>query len=250
MSADVHNFILTPARPAAGFFGQAGRFLLLGLVLFSIAFSGYMGWQWLDRNLLHWGIEDGKVTVFDDAQIIERIRAFEVITVKHTYDASTSIDVSKDLNAGPARVALPGWIAGQDMRASAQVEVAAGVDLSAVTVSDIEVFYEAETTRVLVRIPAPQLFSRQLLPDTMDMDTSQGVLTRLKTRLGGSEKDLRDQAADRLAVAAETSALENGILTEAGVEAKLRLGRFLNDVASATSQNVVYVVEVVDVPVS
>ena len=172
------------------------------------------------------------------------------MTVKHTYDASTSIDAAKVFSAGPARLSLPGWVAGQEMKATGQVEVAAGVDLSGLTAADIKVFDEGDRLRVLVRVPAAQLLSRQLLPGTMDMDTSQGVVTRVKTRVGLGEADLRDQAADRLALSAETAAVENGILTEAGLEATLRLERFLNEIALASDQNVTYVVEVADSPLS
>jgi hypothetical protein len=233
-----------------GVLGQAVRIFATGFVVLVLAFSAYQTWQWLDRSLLHWGIEDDKVTVVDEAELVERLRAFEVVTVKHVYDSSTAIDAGKRFAAGPARVSLPGWVAGQDLEAKGRVEVAAGVDLGRLSAADIEVFRDGAHTRVVVRVPAPELLSRELLLGTLDMDTSQGVLTRLKTRIGLSEKDLRDQAADRLALAAEARALEEGILSEAGLEAKLRLERFLNDIGAAAGQDAVYTVEVAEPPAS
>ena len=77
MSLDARRLILTPvaARPAFGLIGQAARLLGTAALVLLVVFSGYLTWQWLDRNLLHWGIEDGKVTVIDSAEIVERIRA-------------------------------------------------------------------------------------------------------------------------------------------------------------------------------
>jgi hypothetical protein len=50
------------SRAGALFFALAGL-LLLGL-------SGLMAWRWVDRNLLHWGVDDGKTTQVNSAELL------------------------------------------------------------------------------------------------------------------------------------------------------------------------------------
>jgi hypothetical protein len=216
------------------------QLLLLILILIGAAVS----WRWLDRNLLHWGIEDTRTVEMDSATLVERIRAFEITSMKHSYSAAAGIDISKGLSAGPARVSLPSWLAGQELDVEGNVVVSAGVDMSQVSEDDIEVLRLAEQVQVVISLPPPQILSAELQPGTLDIDTSQGVLTRLRTRLGLSEQDLRDQAVDRLVTAAKAEAVREGLLIEAGRETELRLGALLNAIPKLNGEPVTYIVRV------
>jgi hypothetical protein len=248
MSSDIQYVMVTPVQ-AAALKERRGLGIRLGLLgtiaaLLLLAYGAFQLWGWLDRNLLHWGIETTSVTTVNEGELLERIRAFEVVSVKRTYLASSQVDVDKALGAGPLRVGLPGWIAGQELEVKGQVVVSAGVDLSGVSAEDGVVTRQGEAVQVLINVPPAAVLSREILPGTMDIDTSQGVLTRLRTRIGLSEQDLRDGAVDRLMLTAEEAALKGGILDDASQEAKLQLEGFLNGLALAQEQDVRYVVQV------
>jgi hypothetical protein len=160
--------------------------------------------------------------------------------VKHTYDANAQVDVDKVLSAGPLRASLPPWMAGQSLDVTADVTVAAGVDLSKVRPEDMQVVREGNDVRVLITVPAPELLSAELVPDTLDMDTNQGLLTRVTTSIGLNERDLRDAAADQAILIAKQSAIEQGILDDAAREAELRLQTFLNSLPQTGDERVIY----------
>src|SRR6266508_6410324 len=170
-----------PVRRAGVWFLALAAAILLGL-------SGLMAWRWLDANVLHWGVGDGKTTEVNQAELLERVRAFELGTVKHTYRGNAHLDAGKQLNAGPARVSLPGWVAGQSLDVKGNVIVTAGVDLSKVRPEDMQVTRQGKETRVLITLPSPEILSAELVPNTLDMDTSSGLITRITTTLGISEK--------------------------------------------------------------
>ena len=235
----------TPARPQpekgrTSGVGRAGAwfFALAGLLLLGL--SGLVAWRWVDRNLLHWGIDDGQTTQVNSAELLERVRAFELATVKHTYDANAQVDASKVLNAGPLHASLPSWMAGQKLDVTADVAVAAGVDLSKVRPEDMQIVRDGDAVRVLITVPAPELLSAELVPSTLDMDTSRGFLTWLKTSVGLSEKDLRDIAADQVVLTAKQNAAEQGILDDAAREAEARLQTFLNSLPQTGDERVTY----------
>jgi hypothetical protein len=233
----------TEERPEKGRTSGVGRagawfFALAGLLLLGL--SGLVTWRWVDRNLLHWGIDDGKTTEVNSAELLERVRAFELATVKHTYDANAQIDASKVFNAGPLRAPLPSWMAGQSLDVTADVSIAAGVDLSKVRPEDMQIVREGNDVRVLITVPAPELLSAELVPDTLDMDTSRGFFTWLSSTVGISEKDLRDVAADQVALIAKQSAAEQGILDDAAREAEQRLQAFLNSLPQTGDEHVTY----------
>jgi hypothetical protein len=209
-------------------------------VLLVLAFGAFLTWRWLDDNLLHWGIEDEKVTRVNSTELIARLKAFEVITTKHSYSVRAGIDIDKSLAAGPVRVSLPGWVAGQEMNARADALVAAGVDLSGLTEDSIQMESIGGHSRVIIHVPEPLITSTELVAGTTDIDTGQGVLTRARTRLGLSETDLRDKAGDQLVRAAQEAAVKNGILLEARGQAKTQLEQFLHRLAGASGQPVSY----------
>jgi hypothetical protein len=172
------------------------------------------------------------------------LRVFQVVTVKDKYQANAQIDVDKVFAAGPARVNLPGWVAGQKLNVSGDVVVAAGVDLSALGRDDIEVKRQGRETHVIISVPQPEILSTELVPNTIDIDTSQGVFTRLKTRLGFSETDLRDKAVDQLALSAQRAAATKGLLTEASSETQRRLEAFLQALPRGAGDTVTYEIQV------
>jgi hypothetical protein len=213
---------------------------VVGLLLF----SAWVAYRWADDNLLHWGIETTSVTETNTTELVARLQAFEVVTIKHQYDASTKIDVNKGLDAGPLSTGVPGWLAGQELKVRGQVQVAAGVDLSMLRPEDITVIDTDAGREVIVRVPAPFVTSTEIVSGSLDMDTSQGILTKVRTRVGLSERDLRDEAGDSISAAARSKALEDGLLAEASAEAKSRLEGFLNGLPQREGEHTVYRVEV------
>jgi hypothetical protein len=226
------------ARTSFAGFSAVIRLAAVLLVLL----GAYVAWRWIDANLLNWGIQDGETTVVNTTDLMERIQAFELVTVKQTYQAHAAVDVSKVFSAGPARVSLPSWAAGQEMNVRGDVTVTAGVDMALIKPEDIELIREGAAVRVVISIPEAAMLGSEVKPGTLNLSTSQGILTRLKTRLGFSEKDLRDQAVDRLVTAASDRALKQGILDEARAEGKRRLEAFLNGLPQAGDVTVTYVV--------
>jgi uncharacterized protein DUF4230 len=216
------------------------RTLLTLSMLCLFAFSGFLTWRWAEKNIFHWGIDDGRTTRVDGAQLLDRLKVFQVVSVKDTYAANTRVDVEKVLSAGPTHVDLPGWIAGQNMKASARMSVSAGVDLGQLKADDIQVERRGHDTHVIINLPGPQILSTELVPNSMDIDTGQGVLTRLKTRLGFSEKDLRDGAMDGLVRSAQKEAEATGILDEAGKQVQQRLEGFLASLPREPNANLDY----------
>jgi len=215
----------------------------IGLWAFAVAsvlFLGLAGlttWRWLDNNLLHWGIEDGKTTEVNSAELLERVRAFELASIKHSYDGHARVQDDKQLRAGPASFSLPSVVAGQRLDVNGRVTVTAGTDLAKVRPEDMQVTRQGKEVRVLITVPAPEILSAELVPGTMDIDTGQGVLSRFL-----NNRDLRDQAADQLATVAKKSALEQGILDDAAHETEQRLQQFLNSLPQTGSDRVTYVV--------
>jgi hypothetical protein len=84
--------------------------------------------------------------------------------------------------------------------------------------------------------------------NSIDISTSQGVLTRLRGRIGFSEADLKDGALDRLIGVARDGAVKNGILDDAQRETQWRLEGFLNSLPSAGDARVTYIVKVHPAP--
>ena len=243
MSNDPQYVLLVP-HPESGFAGHRRTSLLRTFLTLSVlclfAFSAFLTWRWAERNIFHWGIEDGKTTHVNGAQLLDRLKVFQVVSVKDTYAANTRVDVEKVFRAGPTRVDLPGWIAGQNMKASAKMSVSAGVDLGQLQADDVQVERRGRDTHVIISVPAPQILSTELVPNTMDIDTGQGVLTRVKTGLGFSEKDLRDGAMDGLVRSAQKEAEATGILDEAGRQVRLRLETFLAGLPREPNSNIDY----------
>ena len=231
-------------RPKRGW--SAGRVALWSFAAASLMFlalASVTTWRWLDNNLLHWGVADKPEQTVDRVELLRRIQAFELATIKHTYSARAHVEAPKELQAGPQRVSLPLWAAGQQLDVKAKVTVTAGVDLSRVRPEDMEVIREGRDTRVIIHVPAPQVLSTELVPNSMDMSTRTGVLTRIGQAVGKEETDLRDRAADEVGRVARDEAIQQGILDEAARETERRLQDFLQALPQ-TGGRVIYVVKV------
>jgi hypothetical protein len=240
------RYLIVKAQPGSSLVLSAAKWLLLTSL---ICFLGFLAWKWVDRNLLHWGIEETRTNYVNEVELLNRLQAFELVSMKHTYQATAEIDTDKALRAGPAKVSLPGWLAGQDARISSEVAVAAGVDLSGLRPDDIEVVRMGSSVQVIIRVAPAQILSTEILPGTTDLETSQGMLTRAKTRIGLSERDLREEAVDRLGIVARTAAVDNGLLLEASRETELRLESFLSSLPQFGDLPVVYDVQVTEIPI-
>lgn len=217
---------LPPAVPARR--GAWRALLAVAVAAVVLVLGSVAAWRWTQANLLQAGIHDAGTTVLDETELLRRVRAFELGTVKHHYAGQARIDQDKELRAGPVRAGLPGWLAGQELRVRARATVTAGVDLDGVRPEDIEVVREGQAARVILHLPAPRVLSTELEPGSLDMATSQGIITRAGGRLGLSETDLRDRAADDVLRAAREQAVSLGILEEAATEAERRLQAFLS----------------------
>jgi uncharacterized protein DUF4230 len=236
-----HAYEHNPASdtPRTGAVARAGAWCFALAAFLLLALSAVVTWRWLDYNVLHWGVEDGKAVAVNDAELLERVRAFELATIKHTYSGRARLDALQMLAAGPLRYTFPGWAAGQRLDVSGEVRVAAGVDLSGVGRGDMDVTREGNATRVVVRLPAPQILSAELMPDTLHTSTRSGLITRL----GVGDPDLRDRAADEVTRAARTAAVEQGILDDATRETQRRLEAFLQSLPQSGGR-IAYTVEV------
>ena len=222
-------------------FGMPSLFTLAALL--SMLLLAFMAWRWVDGNIFSLGIRDGKTTVINEAQLLEKLQAFELATVKHTYQSNASLNAGKDLNAGVTEVGLPSWLAGQRMSVNGKVTVTAGADMSQVRKEDLRIARNGEAVEVTIVLPPPQILSAEVVPHTIDIDTSQGVLTRFRSRIGFSERDLKDEALDRLIVVAKEGASKNGLLVDAQRELESRLAAFLNSLPRTGKEQVIYRVE-------
>src|SRR5438046_328636 len=121
MTDDTKYVLLAPVSAESskrrGPMGSALRWMLTLSAISFLGFSGLLTWQWAERNVLHWGTHDGKTIKVNQAELLQRLQVFQVVSVKDTYQANARIDVSKVLDLGPTRVNLPSWIAGRNMRA-------------------------------------------------------------------------------------------------------------------------------------
>jgi hypothetical protein len=233
--------VMAPARGGLGA-GRLAAWLFAGAALLMLAFSGLISYRWVQANLFHWGVSTSSTVEINQAQLLERVRAFELTTVKHTYASHGQIDVKKEFGAGPVGIGLPGWIAGQKLDVKGDVVVMAGVDLALVQPEDMEITQQGDGTLVVIRLPAARIMATEIKADTLDISTSAGVLTRLRTTIGLSEQDLRDRSAGQLTDVARESAIEQGILADAAREAEQRLAAFLQSLPQPAGTHVTYVV--------
>jgi hypothetical protein len=164
--------------------------------------------------------------------------------VKHTYQTNARIEQDKALNAAGVKMDLPSWLAGQNLDVNGRVVITAGTDLSQVKPEDMRVSRKDNSVVVTISVPSPQILSTEIVPNSLDIETGQGIMTRVTSRIGFSEKDLRDQAVDRLVTVAKQGALKNGVLAEAELEVIQRLEGFLNALPASGSVPVHYIVQV------
>lgn len=219
--------------------------LLVIAALVVLLIGGWVGWRWLEANVFNLGVEDaGQVTV-DRAELLSSVRAFELVTVKNSYDSNSHTEFKKRLNAGFTKLPLPGWVAGEELDVRARVTVAAGVDLSQVSASDIEVVREGANPVVVIRIPEATIQSTEIDGDTFDISTSAGLLTRVGQTAGLGGGDIRDGSVAGVTSAAQKQAINDGILAQATEAARAQLQAFLQSLPQAGGgSHVLYLVEV------
>ncbi|MEX0783610.1 MAG: DUF4230 domain-containing protein [Dehalococcoidia bacterium] len=222
---------------------RAAGWLTLLATAAMIAFGGYLTWRWADDHIFSLGIEDAGTTTVNHAELVERVQAFELVTAKDTFDTRSNTDFHKRLNLGVTKLGLPGFIAGQELDVKARVTVAAGVDLSQVTAQDVEVIQNGDNAVVIVRIPEAQITSTEVDPDSFDISTSAGLLTRVRSTVGLGERDVRDGALESVTTLAREEALAAGIADEATRLAREQLQAFLQALPQTGEGAITYRVE-------
>lgn len=220
----------------------AGWVSLLGATLLLIV-GGVVSWNWMDQHFFSIGLEDAGSTTVDEAVLLDRVHAFELVTAKDTYDTWSNTDFHQRLNLGLTKFNLPGFVAGQELDVRAQVIVSAGVDMAQVTPQDIEVIQNGDGTVVVVRIPQAQITSTEVDPESFDISTGKGFMNKLGSTVGLGGHDVRDGALEAVTSIATEEAVRGGLLTEASAEAKARLQAFLQALPQGPTGNVTYLVE-------
>ncbi len=229
--------------PTFNFTRSAGNIAGVVVLLFAVL-GGFVAWRWVDGNLLGIGLEDAGATTVDEAQLVERVRAFELVTTRDTYDTRSNTDFHKRLNLGVKTFGLPGFLAGEELDVKAQVEVAAGVDLAGITPEDIEIIQQGgEGAVVVVRIPQAQILGTQIDPESFDISTDKGIMDRIGGSIGLGGKDVRDGAVGAVTSVAQDEAVRGGLLTEASLAAREQLQAFLQSLPQGDGQQVTYMVE-------
>ena len=144
--------------------------------------------------------------------------------------SSVFLDIQRSADFG-----LPSWLAGQKMQVNGRVTVTAGADLSQLKKEDISVTRQGDRMLVTLNLPAAQIFSAEPVANSIDIETSQGMLTRFRSRVGAF-------------IFAKDGAVKNGLLTDAQRETQWRLEGFLNSLPGAGDGHVIYVVHVQPAP--
>jgi hypothetical protein len=165
------------------------------------------------------------------------------VTTRDTYDTNSNTEFHKRLNLGITKMDLPGFVAGEELDVSAQVTVAAGVDLSGIQPEDIEIIEQAGGAVVLVRIPEAQIMGTEIGADSFDISTSQGLLDRIGSTVGLGGRDVRDGSVAAVTSIAQEVAVRGGLLDEARVAARDQLQAFLQGLPQPEGGSVTYRVE-------
>jgi hypothetical protein len=224
-----HSMGQLPGRAPWPSTALAVLFLAVSILLATAALlgAGVLALRWTDAHLPHVALSGRETHTVNRTELVRQIRAFQLITAKQTYATHTEQTVSQTFSVGTSRVALPGWLASEQMRVEGQAQVLAGVDLSQVKPEDITVTGSGKNRSVQVAIPQAQVLSTELVPNTLHISTMAGVLPQLEWALGISDDQLRNRSADSLLQAGRQAAEQQGIETSAAAEAQQRLTSFL-----------------------
>lgn len=228
---------------------RTASWLVVIAALIVLLVAGWIGWRWVNANLFSVGVEDaGQVTV-DRAQLLSSVRAFELVTVKNSYDSNSHTEFKKRLNAGFTKLPLPGWVAGEELNVRAKVTVVAGVNLQQISPSDIQVLREGAQPVVVIRIPEATILSTEIDGQSFDISTGSGLLTRVTQTVGLGGGDVRDGAVASVTSAARKQAIEDGIISQATQAARSQLQAFLQALPQAGGgSHVLYLVEIQQPP--
>ena len=243
MSQEV-QYIALQSAPAAPFPGSRIVKVAAGATaVVLIAIGALVSWRWVDGTLFGVGIEDAGATTVDEAQLLERVRTFELVTTRDAYDTRSNTDFQKRLNLGVKKFGLPGFLAGEELDVEARVNVSAGVDLATIRPEDIEVVSQGDSAVVVIRIPRAELMSTEIDAESFDISTSQGLFDRIGGAVGLGGRDVRDGAVEAVTSIAREEALAGGLLNEASIAAREQLQGFLQSLPQGEGQQVVYLVE-------
>jgi hypothetical protein len=244
LSQDTEYIPVLRAGGGAGLqLGNAAKWVTLIGALALLAIGGLTSWNWVHEHIFGIGVEDAGSTTVNQAVLIDRIHSFEMVTAKDTYDTSSNRDFHQRLNLGLTKFNLPGFVVGQELDVKAHVTVAAGVDLSQVGPEDLEIIQQDGGSVVVVRIPAAKVTSTEIDADTFNISTSKGLLNKLGSTVGLGGGDVRDGAVAAVTSLARDEAIREGLLTEAGAEARTRLQQFLQSLPQDQGSHVTYLVE-------
>lgn len=243
MSQEVQYVAVQPVGAAPFNVSKTLKWFAGSLVAVLVLIGALVSWRWIDGTLFGLGIEDAGTTTVDEAQLLERVRTFELVTTRDTYDTQSNTEFHKRLNLGIKKFSLPGFLAGEELDVKAQVTVAAGVDLAGITPDDLQVIQQGDGTVVVVRIPQAQLMGTEIDGESFDISTGQGLFDRMGSAVGLGGRDVRDGAVDAVTKLAEEAAIAGGLLTEASLAARDQLQGFLQSLPQGEGEQVVYLVE-------
>jgi hypothetical protein len=224
--------------------------VLAGSILASTALllmGGVLAWRWTDQHLPHLGMNSAETQAVNRTELLRQIQAFQLITVEQTYSARTQQRVDQSFDLGSSHVALPDWLAGEQLTVQGQARVLAGVDLAQVRPEDIHVTGSGKHRSVQVNIPPAQVLSTELMPNTLRVSTTSGLLPLVEQAFGINDDQLRNRSADLLVQAGRQAAEQQGIDAAAGAAAQQRLAGFLQNL-SADGGQVSYTVSVKPMP--
>lgn len=83
-----------------------------------------------------------------------------------------------------------------------------------------------------MNIPAAQVLSTELVPNTLNVSVTAGVLPRVEQAFGVSDDQFRNSSADLLVQAGRQTAEQQGLEADATVAAQRRLTGFLQQLPS------------------
>lgn len=191
-----------PARPRS-FSWVTG--ILAGVVLTLVAIAAVL-WAFTGLGLYEVGraLRGGKVHIsVDQPTVVRQVRALQRMeTVSYTMD--------KILSGERENPILPKFLAGDRLLLVAHGEVIAGLDLSKLQPSDVEV----HGSSVSIRLPAAEIFTTRLdNAKTRVYSRDTGLFSTPDPNLEG---EVREEAERQL----QSSALEDGILKTAETNAR------------------------------
>jgi len=205
--ADVQ--VAEPAKPRAiRWLGGILTGVALALLIIGLTLWGLAGWSVYELAGMFRG--GPAHVVVDQPTVVRQVRALQRIE-------TVSYGLDKILSGERESPILPQFLAGDRLLLVAHGEVIAGVDLSKLQPTDVEV----HGRRVSIRLPAAEVFTTNLDNDkTRVYSRDTGLFSTPDPNLEG---EVREEAVRQLRAAA----LDDGILKTAAANAGQTLNRLL-----------------------